>query len=45
MIALKASQNRENQDEKPFSQDFESNDDLINQSEDEVDLALISRKI
>jgi len=45
MIALKASQNSENQDEKSFSQDLESNDDLINQSEDEVDLALISRKI
>jgi len=45
MVALKSSQCREDQDEKLFSQDLESNDDLINQSEDEVDLALISRKI
>jgi len=45
MVALKTSQNYEVHDERLFSQDLESNDDHINQSEDEVDLALISRKI
>ena len=43
MIALKTSQSCENQDERSSSQNLESNDDYINQSED--DLALISRKI
>jgi len=45
MIALKTSQSCENQDERSSSQNPESNDDYINQSEDEDDLALISRKI
>jgi hypothetical protein len=45
MIALKTSQNHEDQDERTSSQDHEATDDYNNQSEDEVDLALISRKI
>jgi len=45
MIALKTSQNYEDQDERLSSQNLESNDDHINQSEDKDDLASISRKI